>query len=95
VSLWGRVGVLLNDKRAVEQFGEIFSRKMLGSILVGKFIGDGLGQFLHTLLGANLGDLVGVIISVAIFTFWHRISKWAKDVEETGEEKIKQATEEA
>jgi len=78
----------IHDPVARRSFGEIFSRKMLGSILIGYFTGDAVGGFLHAVFGRATGDLLGIVLSFAFFTYWHRVASRVEEAEEKAEEEI-------
>ncbi len=58
-----------------EQVNNLFSRKMLGSVLVGKFIGDYAAILIVSLLGTHVGYVTGIIATVSIFIYWERIER--------------------
>jgi len=54
---------------------------MLGSVLVGKFIGDFAGHIATGLLGVYTGDFTGIIIALLIFIYWDKVATAAKQNE--------------
>lgn len=58
-----------------EQVDRLFSRKMLGAVLVGKFVGDYTAILSTRLLGTDLGYITGILLAVSIFIYWERIER--------------------
>jgi len=58
-----------------EQINNLFSRKMLGSVLVGKFIGDYAAIIVVSVLGTHIGYVSGIITTVLVFIYWERIER--------------------
>lgn len=72
----------LHDRKARKEFEEIFERKILGTMLIGYFVGDIAGMFLHSAFGRPIGDIVGLVLSFVFFAYWHRVANYVKDKEE-------------
>lgn len=65
-----------SDRAGVrEQINKLFSRKMLGSVLVGKFMGDYAAILVVSLFGTHIGYIGGIIFTVGIFIYWERIER--------------------
>lgn len=61
-----------------ERVEELFSRKMLGAVLVGKFVGDYAALKTVQFLGVDLGYVLGIVLTIAFFVYWDRIERKAK-----------------
>jgi hypothetical protein len=67
------------DRPSVRKQAErLFSRQMLGSVLVGKFIGDYAAVLTTGLLGVHIGYIVGMIGAVAVFVYWEILAQRAQ-----------------
>lgn len=73
-----------------ERIDELFSRQMLGAVLVGKFVGDYAALLTTGLLGNHAGHILGIIATVSLFIYWDRVASRAKQMEEeiTGQTKV-------
>ena len=73
-----------------EQTEHLFSRKMLGSVFVGQFVGNLAGAILTGALGLYLGNLIGAFLAVALFIYWDRVARAAKQEQEklSGQSKL-------
>lgn len=80
-----------SDMKVREQIDELFSREMLGAVIVGKFVGDfsavamiDVFTFLlgNAYIGQYVGYLVGIITSIFLFVYWHILEMHKKEVEE-------------
>jgi len=63
------------DADVREQVNRLFSRKMLGAVLVGKFVGDYAAILATGLLGVHLGYISGIILTISIFIYWERLER--------------------
>lgn len=63
------------DANVREQINRLFSRKMLGSVLVGKFVGDYTALWFTRVLGADVGYSFGIVLAIAIFIYWERLER--------------------
>lgn len=70
------------DSRVREQIDKMFSREVLGAVLVGKFIGDYAAIVSTTFLGEHLGYTLGILISVALFIYWHKVARAAQEAKD-------------
>lgn len=57
---------------------ELFSRQMLGAVLVGKFVGDYAAMLATNILGVHVGYSVGIITTVGLFIYWEKVARKAK-----------------
>lgn len=76
----------LGKTTAREQFDRLFSRKMLGSVLVGKFIGDYTALTFTRVFGTDLGYSLGIVLAVFLFVFWEKVERAADEAKEKVEE---------
>lgn len=58
-----------------ERIDELFSRKMLGAVLVGKFVGDYTALKTVEYLGTDLGYLIGITVTIGLFVYWDRVER--------------------
>lgn len=58
-----------------EQVNNLFSRKILGAVLVGKFIGDYAALWATRAFGVDLGYAVGIFLTISVFIYWERIER--------------------
>ena len=85
------------DYKVRKQIDEIFSRQMLGAVLLGKFVGDYAAILATRFLGTDLGYGFGAVCIFVFFVYWEKISARAKDSAESvkeGAEKAKEKAEE-
>jgi hypothetical protein len=69
----------LSDKPDVrERADELFDRRMLGSVFIGKYIGDYAAHLTTALLGVHLGHILGIVATLALFIYWDRLNNRAK-----------------
>lgn len=81
-------------KRSVrKQIDRVFSRQVLGSIILGKFIGDYIAILTTRYLGTDLGYGLGIVMAFIIFIYWEQIEAAASDKAETAKEKASDAGE--
>lgn len=73
-----------------ERIDELFSRQMLGAVLVGKFVGDYAAVITTDLLGIHLGYILGGGLTIALFIYWDQVAAKAKEQEEkiTGQTQV-------
>lgn len=73
-----------------ERIDELFSRQMLGAVLVGKFVGDYSALLTVEALGVHIGYIGGAVVTIALFVYWDQVAAKAKQKEEeiTGQKKI-------
>jgi hypothetical protein len=68
-----------SDRPSVRAQAErLFSRKMLGSVLVGKFIGDYAAILTVRALGTHIGYVVGIVVAIGVFVYWEILAKRAE-----------------
>lgn len=70
------------DYEVRQQLDRLFSRKMLGSVLVGKFIGDYVAILTTDFLGTHPGYIFGIVLSISIFVYWDYIERKAQEIED-------------
>lgn len=51
---------------------ELFSRQMLGAVLVGKFVGDYAAILATGTLGTHIGYSLGTVVTIGLFIYWER-----------------------
>mgnify|MGYP006273255591 CR=1 FL=1 len=68
------------------QIDKLFSRQMLGSVLVGKFIGDYTAIMFTRYLGTDIGYSSGILITISVFIYWEQLSAKAEEAKEAVEE---------
>ena len=61
---------------------ELFSRQMLGAVLVGKFVGDYAAILTTHSLGVHVGYIVGIIGTIGLFIYWDKVARKAKQKKE-------------
>lgn len=81
------------DHTVRQQVDKLFSREVLGSVLLGKFIGDYATILLQRGLGTDIAYVSGIIITVIIFIYWEKIERAAEEKKKEAEEKLKQERE--
>jgi hypothetical protein len=87
----------VGDRRAREAWDEVFSRDVLGSVLIGgasgKFIENLVTLTVFLTVGPRAGPYweilarlcawtVGIFVGIYVFTYWHRIQKAAAEAAE-------------
>lgn len=77
------------DRKVRKQIDKIFSRQVLGAILLGKFIGDYAAIMSTRMLGTDLGYLVGSATILITFVYWEQLEDAAKE----GADMVKEAAE--
>lgn len=60
-----------------EQIEQLFSREILGAVLVGKFVGDYAAILSVTTLGTHIGYITGIVVTIALFIYWERVQQKA------------------
>lgn len=83
------------DYKVRKQIDQIFSRQMLGAVLLGKFVGDYAAILATRYLGTDLGYGVGALFIFVFFVYWEKISARAKESAEKAKEKAEEAKEKA
>lgn len=58
---------------------ELFSREMLGAVLVGKFVGDYAAILATGLLGVHVGYPLGIVATIGAFVYWDRLQRRAQE----------------
>jgi hypothetical protein len=56
----------------------LFSREMLGAVLVGKFVGDYAAIKTVQLLGTDIGYILGITVTISVFIYWEKIQRKAQ-----------------
>jgi len=67
-----------SDYEIRQRADELFSREMLGAVLVGKFTGDYAAIKTTQLLGTDLGYIFGIVMTVALFIYWEQLNEKAQ-----------------
>jgi len=75
------------DRTVRKQIDELFSRQMLGAVLIGKFVGDYAAIWATRILGTDFGYSIGILFTIGIFIYWEKL--------ETARQKAQEKTEEA
>ena len=78
-----------------QQIEQLFSREMLGAVLVGKFVGDYAAILSVGTLGTHIGYITGITVTIALFIYWERVQQKAqqqKDKLNPAQKKIKDYT---
>lgn len=98
------------DRKAREAWDEVFSREMLGAVIIGSATGKIVETTIVLLFPSEVGQLVAwigaAIVGVYVFVLWHRIAdvggekvedaaETAADVKEKAEEKAADVKEKA
>lgn len=68
-----------DDYSVRNRIDELFSRKMLGAVLVGKFVGDFAAVLSTDVLGQYLGLLTGAVATITLFVYWDKVSAKAQE----------------
>lgn len=80
-----------SDYDVREKIDELFSREMLGAVIVGKFVGDFTAVLMIDLFvfitrssffGKYIGYIVGIIVTVTLFIYWNIIEKKKQQAQE-------------
>lgn len=80
-----------SDYNVREKIDELFSREMLGAVIVGKFIGDFAALAMIDIFvfitrrpafGEYIGHIVGIIVTVTLFIYWNIIEKKKEQAKE-------------
>lgn len=61
-----------------ERVDQLFSREMLGAVLIGKFVGDYAAILTTRFLGVDLGYIVGIVLTISLFIYWEKVAQKAK-----------------
>lgn len=75
-----------------EQIEQLFSREILGAVLVGKFVGDYAAIISVRTLGTHIGYISGILLTILLFIYWERVQQKAsqqKDKLNPAQKKIK------
>lgn len=98
----------VGDRRAREAWDEVFSRDVLGSVLLGgatgKFVENMVTLSVLFVVGPGAHPLwetfarlcawtVGIVVGIYVFTYWHRVQSAAADAAESAKETVEEATE--
>jgi len=62
-----------------ERVEELFSRELLGAVLVGKFVGDYAAIMTTGLLGTHLGYILGITLTIGLFIYWEKVAQKAQE----------------
>jgi len=62
-----------------ERIEELFSREMLGAVLVGKFAGDYAAIVTTNLLGTHIGYILGITLTIGLFIYWEKVAQKAQE----------------
>jgi hypothetical protein len=62
-----------------QRVDQLFSREMLGAVLVGKFVGDYAAIKTTSLFGVDGGYILGIVTTVTLFVYWERVAQRAKE----------------
>lgn len=79
------------DRSVRKQIDNLFSRQVLGAVIVGKFFGDYSAIWARRLLGVDGGYITGMVLSVAIFIYWEKLDSIGQE----GKKKAGEAKEKA
>lgn len=86
----------LGGKKTRKRLDEVFSRQMLGSILVGvaagKIIEKVLNLWFNTTASLLIGWTLAFVVFVALFVYWEEVESRAKDAAESAKEKADENT---
>jgi len=77
------------DYKVRKQIDNLFSRQMLGAVIVGKFIGDYVAIIITRVFGTDWGYGLGIVLSVVLFIYWEQL----EDIKEEAEEKVEDVKE--
>jgi len=58
-----------------ERVDELFSRQMLGAVLVGKFVGDYAAIVMTAPAGVHVGYPLGIAVTVGLFIYWQHVEQ--------------------
>jgi low temperature requirement protein LtrA len=61
-----------------QRIEELFSRELLGAVLVGKFVGDYAAIKTTQVFGTDLGYLIGITVTISLFIYWEKVAQKAK-----------------
>lgn len=75
-----------SDYTVRKQIDELFSRQMLGAVLVGKFAGDLSAVVMTGFLGTYIGLGVGLVVTISLFIYWERVERAAREYSKKAEE---------
>lgn len=78
-----------SDYTVRKQIDQLFSRKMLGAVLVGKFAGDLSAVIMTGFLGTYIGLGVGLVITISLFIYWERVERATQKAKEKAEQKAR------
>jgi len=79
------------DYKVRKQIDKLFSREVLGAVIVGKFFGDYTAILMRRQFGTDFGYILGIIGSTAIFVYWEYLSAAAKEATEGAKDKAEEA----
>lgn len=76
----------LGDTRAIDAWDELFSRDMLGAVLVGAAIGKVVEKALNLIADGTAALLiawsVAAVAFVIAFVYWHKLEQAAEDAKD-------------
>lgn len=65
-----------------QRIEEVFSREVLGAVLVGKFVGDYAALKTVFYLGNDIGYTLGIVVSIALFIYWDKLARKAQETKD-------------
>jgi len=99
----------VGDRKARKAWNEVFSREVLGSVILGSATGKFV-EYIITLtvllfVGSDapiiwrsfaqfVGWSVAIPIGIGVFVYWHRVEDKAEEVKETADEIVEEKTDE-
>jgi len=57
---------------------ELFSRQMLGAVLIGKFVGDYAAILTTNAFGIHIGYSLGIVLTISLFIYWEKVQRRAQ-----------------
>ena len=104
---WSSLLPTMGDAKVRRQIDKLFSREVLGAVIVGKFAGDTAALLITDLFqvivstvnlpvyaGTYMGNVFGIIATVILFIYWDIIEKRAQEQKEKVQEKKEKMTKE-
>lgn len=72
---------LISDKEIRKQLDRLFSREVLGAVLVGKFVGDYVAVLFVEYFGVDVGYISGTLVFILVFIYWEGLEDKVEDAE--------------